>query len=257
MKIPTFLKTLIRFCDSDASRFALGGVKCESRDGLSKLTATDGRVLACVSYPDAAPGAEVDLIANGKSLSSALTASLMKGGLSLQPDGHLSSSRASVSIETVDGRFPRYEDVFSIHEDPSGYVAVKVDPHLLKRLCELHAAAQNESARGLVIWAKNAQSPIFTSGQHLGDDGVEYTIRGVLMPLAADDPAKGYAYPARPQGGGERLATDHGDTPQADPESTPDCDTAPAAVTDGEPMPSDEAEPVGVGSMGFDVPEIE
>lgn len=258
MKIPAFIKSLIKFCDADASRFAIGGVKCESQQGLSKLTATDGRVLASVSYPDD-DRAGVDLIVCGKSLSAALTGAILKDGdLSLTSDGRLTSKRAGVAVETVEGRFPRYEDVFSIHEHPSDYAAVKLDPALLRRLCDLHAAAQSPTARGLVLWVKDAQSPVFTCGQHLGDDGLEYTVRGVLMPLAADDPKNGHSYPARPGSEATPSERDDDSPPPAEPEAA---EPAPAPeVLDDDAIAatfSDEPEPITSGSMAFAVPDIE
>ncbi len=251
MKLPTFIKQLVRLCDQESSRYALGGVKCESRDGVSKLTATDGRILASVSYgeEDASPP-DVDVIINGKSLAACLTPAALKSGEPQLTGDNLTCGRSVMHPETVEGRFPRYEDVFSIHDEPDGYVSVKLDPVLLRKLCDLHAAAQDEANKGIVLWVKDSSSAVFTSGTHC-----EHTIRGAVMPLACDGPNDMHEFPARP-GAESNPQRQHAESEQAN-ESTP----APVSEMPNDAPSADsvtrEPEPVSAGCMAYAVPAIE
>lgn len=49
MRIPAFVKQLAKVCDTESSRYALGGIRCQSDGTTAHLTATDGRVALCLS----------------------------------------------------------------------------------------------------------------------------------------------------------------------------------------------------------------
>jgi hypothetical protein len=193
MKIPAFIKQLAKVCDTESSRYALGGIKCQSDGQTAQLTATDGRILANVYYTDD-EGIPLDVIVGGKQLAS-LPAAAFKDVRGVSFDGQaLRHGGTVVGLESIDGRFPRFEDVFSIHDEPEGYVAVKLDPAFLKTLCELAHGVGGEACKGIVLWVKDAQSCVF--GDARSSEG--HVARLAIMPLAADAPAGALTYPARP-----------------------------------------------------------
>lgn len=186
MKLPSFIKQLVRCCTSESSRLALGGVKCESTGALSTVTATDGRQLITVSYADDVTTGAVDTIIDGKSLAKAVTAVACKNS-PVRLDGATVCGRGGQSsVQVIEGRFPRYEDVFGIYQDdPADYVCVKLDPDLLGKLCDVFSAAQaSASEKGVDVWVKDASSAVYFARTTPQGE----CIRAVLMPLAADDP---------------------------------------------------------------------
>lgn len=194
MRIPAFIKQLVKFCDSESSRYALGGVKCESDGVTAKLTATDGRILATVSYPDD-HSKKMDVIVDAKQLAAPPAAAFKAVRECDQPhfDGkRLEYGSTATSPSIIDGRFPEYEDVFSIHAKPEGYVAVRLDPAYLKTLCELAMSVRNEQTKGVTLFMKDAQSCVFGYAQNH-----ETVARLAIMPLAADS-EEGHTFPARP-----------------------------------------------------------
>lgn len=242
MKIPTFIKQLAKVCDTESSRYALGGIKCQSDGHTAQLTATDGRILATIHYADD-DGGSFDVIVGGKQLAS-IPAAAFKDRAGVSFDGKtLRHGGTAVDLAPIDGRFPRFEDVFSIHDEPDGYIAVKLDPAYLKTLCELAHGVGGDACKGVVLWVKDAQSCVF--GDARSSEG--HVARLAIMPLAADDAAHALAYPPRP--GTERAA---------DPPGSVDA-TAEGFVVGG-PVTTASAGPARdesfVASMPFSVPEI-
>jgi hypothetical protein len=233
MKIPAFIKQLAKVCDTEASRFALGGIKCQSDGKTAQLTATDGRILANVYYPDADATA-LDVIVEGRLLASAPAAAFKDTrGVTLD-GGTLLHGGTRADVTPVEGRFPRYEDIFTIHDDDAtDYVPVKLDPAYLKTLCELAHAVGGTTSKGIVLWVKDAQSCVFADAR----SGEGHVARLAIMPLAADDPKWRLTYPPRPV---EKSAETNADSmtreagsPLAGDRETPTDDTgctAPAGI---------------------------
>ena len=243
MKIPAFIKQLAKVCDTESIRFALGGIKCQSDGTTAQLTATDGRILATVHYPDE-DGSPLDVIVAGKELAS-MPAAAFKDARGVSFDGRaLRHAGTVVDLAPIDGRFPRFEDVFSIHDEPDGYVAVRLDPAYLKTLCDLAHGIGGEVCKGIVLWVKDAQSCVFGEAR----SGEGHVARLAIMPLAADDPAVSLTYPSRP-----------GTEPIADPQSSPDAEGE-AAAADA-PTATEAAAPAtrepNTAGMAFAVPAIE
>lgn len=192
MRIPSFIKQLAKFCDPDAIRYALSGIQCQSDGKIEQLTATDGRILASVCCLSEEQDT-VTVVASGKSLSSMPAAALKKpvrfDGKSLHYNGGLQE------VEAIEGRFPRYEDVFDpIHKDQSGYVSVKLDGELLRKLADLAAAMSDDSlTKGITLFVKDATSAVYASCT--STDG--YYARMAIMPRASDDD-KPHQFPPRP-----------------------------------------------------------
>lgn len=262
MRLPRFIKKIIGCTDNESSRYALGGVKCEFNGEQSTCVATDGRQLIAVTYADDSGGESFDAVVDGKSLSKAVTAVTsgkkdlaliahdngavrvdgVTGSASLRPNG------LSAKASTIDGRFPRYEDVFAgiYGEDIADFVCVKLDPDLLSELLAACSAAQSEANKGVYMWVNRARAVTSAVYLHMhGEDGE--LVRAAIMPLAPDDGTTGArcckAYP-KP---GERTQPADDLTPEPEPVVSggpPECldDDVIAAAVSAEP------EPVGVGS---------
>jgi hypothetical protein len=195
MKIPAFIKQLAKVCDHESSRYALGGIKCEGDGTTAKLTATDGRILATIHYPD--DDKPVDVVVETRELARAPSV-LWKKGPPPRFDGKaLCVGKDSTPIDTVDGRFPRYEDIFTIHDQPDGYVAVNVDAALLAKLCALSNAMNDDQhkGKGITLFVKDAKSCVFATTT--SEDG-KHVARLAIMPLAADDEGYKHVFPTRP-----------------------------------------------------------
>lgn len=226
MKIPVFIKALARICDKESSRFALGGIECKSDGKIAQLTATDGRILATVHYPDE-DGKAFTAIAPAKELSNG-PASAYKAGV--RYDGkYVGIGKDKTEVEPLDGRFPRVEDIFSIYDKPKGYVAVQLDAELLGKLCALSDAMNSGDTRGITLYVKDGTSCVF--GETTGEGGE--VARLAIMPRA-DDTGRKPTFPARP--GAE---SEDEEAPAPPPEMLDD-DAIAEAV-------SREPEPVGAG----------
>jgi hypothetical protein len=235
MKIPAFIRQLAKVCDTGASRFALGGIKCQSDGKTALLTATDGRILANVYYPDE-DATPLDVIVEGRVLASAPAAAFKDSrGVTLD-GGTLRHGDTRANVTPIDGRFPRFEDVFTIHDDATGYVPVKVDPAYLRTLCELAQGVGGTASKGIVLWVKDAQSCVFADAR----SGEGHVARLAIMPLAAD----GLAYPPRPESRSVELT-------EAEPRKVGPPSAGFREETSGEPAVS---RPAGIGCA---VPDVE
>ncbi|NBV87906.1 MAG: hypothetical protein EBR88_00050 [Betaproteobacteria bacterium] len=198
MRIPSFIKRLAKVCNRDSSRFALGGIKCESDGKIARLTATDGHILATVHWKDD-DGVAIDTIVDARQLSS-LPAKAFMHPKGVAFDG--STMRATVGpdktqtpVESVSGTYPKYEQVLRIHDEPDGYVAVTVDAALLSTLCDLsHDMDRDSQSRGITLFVKDAQSCVYACCA--STDG--HVARMAIMPRAADEPADAPTFPERP-----------------------------------------------------------
>jgi hypothetical protein len=193
MKIPAFIKQLARICDKSSSRYALGGIECKSDGNIAKITATDGRILASVHWQDAT-GVEMSVIAAAKDLSNGPAAAYREG---VAYDGEcvrIGNKEETSDVAVIDGRFPNCEQVFSIHDDPTGYRAVTLDASLLRKLCDLSEAMNdNASTKGITLFVKDATSCVF--GSVTGENGE--IGRMAIMPRTDGDAAIP-EFPARP-----------------------------------------------------------
>jgi hypothetical protein len=238
MKIPPFIKQLAKVCDHEQSRYALGGIKCEADGTTAKLTATDGRILATIHYPD--DHEAVDAIADTKEFARAPAALWKKGPPPRFNGKALCVGQDSTPVDTIDGKFPRYEDIFTIYNKPDGYVAVNLDAALLRKLCDLSNAMNDDrhKGKGITLFVKDAKSCVFGTTQ--SEDG-KHIARLAIMPLAADDEGYKHAFPARP--GAEPAVAESGKkrkakAPAPPPETLDDDAIAEAVSREPEPVSS-------------------
>lgn len=211
MKIPVFIKALARICDKESSRYALGGIECKSDGKIAQLTATDGRILATVHYPDE-DGKAFTAIAPAKELSNG-PASAYKAGV--RYDGkYVGTGKGKTEVEPLDGRFPRVEDIFSIYDKPKGYVAVRLGASRLRKLCDLSDAINDGPTRGITLYVKDGTSCVF--GSTRGENGE--VARLAIMPLAADGKYQTPPFPARPGREPPAAKSDEEEAPAPPPE---------------------------------------
>jgi hypothetical protein len=231
MRIYSWIKQLAKVCDTESSRYALGGIECKSDGVTAKLTATDGRILATISYPDdSPPHHKIDVIVNGKELA-APPAAAFKQRESMCPnyDGKsLSYGSTTTEPAVIDGRFPKYEDLFSIHHNPEGYTVVRLDPSYLKTLCELAQCIGGETHKGITLFVKDSQSCVFAYAKNC-----DTVARLAIMPLACDEENWKPQFPARP--GTEPTAAEV-EQPAPPPEMLDDDAIAEAVTREPEPM---------------------
>lgn len=182
MRLPVFIKAIVGCADTESSRYSLGGVKCESADGVSLLTVTDGRKLLNVSYGDECD--PVDCIIEAKPLGKAYTAAAMKGRSTVfEVVEGASGQRAMVvggagaaTAPLVEGRFPRWRDVFG---ETSEHEQIGVKPELLIDVLAVFKAAGVEGVR---VYVGDAEKAIyFAATAPTGE-----VIRAVLMPMSLD-----------------------------------------------------------------------
>jgi len=224
MKIPVFIKALVRICDKESSRYALGGIECKSDGTTAQLTATDGRILATVHYEDE-DGKAFTAIAPAKELSNGPAATYKAG---VRYDGkQLRSGNSRSDIEPIDGKFPKYEPLFTIHDAPDGYVSVQLDATLLRKLCDLSDAINDGPTRGIKLYVKDGTSCVF--GATRGENGE--VARLAIMPLATDGNYKTPPFPARP--GAESVDEE---APAPPPETLDDDAIAEAVSREPEPI---------------------
>ena len=160
MRLPVFIKAIIGCTDTESSRYSLGGVRCESADNVSLITVTDGRKLLNVSYGDECD--PVDCIIEAKPLTKAYAAASVKG--------------RNTVFEVVDGKFPRWRDVFG---DTSGHKQIGVKPELLIDVLAVFKAAGVEGVR---VYVADGEKPYYFAGTAPTGE----VIRAVLMPVTLD-----------------------------------------------------------------------
>ena len=178
MRLPVFIKAIVGCTDTESSRYSLGGVKCDSADNVSCLTATDGRKLLNVSYGDECD--PVDCIIEAKPLTKAYTAAAVKGRNTVFEvvDGKamVVGGAGAATAPLIEGKFPRWRDVFG---DTAGHKQIGVKPELLIDVLAVFKAAGVEGVR---VYVGDAEKAIyFAATAPTGE-----VIRAVLMPMSID-----------------------------------------------------------------------
>jgi hypothetical protein len=260
MKLPSFIKALCKLCGSGEGRWnGLAGVKCESQDGVAKLAATDGRMLAVVSYKDddhvdvrTSEKVGVNVVVPGKELSRAYSAAFAKNGkrgvmlLPAKGEVHVTGAGGSTDIPTGDCVYPRYEEVLPQDASMKGYVSITLDPDLLYKLCDLCSAAQTDTHKGMTLWIKDGESAAYVSGRY-AEAGTAYTVRCAIMPLSSDDPKGKATFPVVAAAGG-KPAPKRKSSKSVPPELMDDDAVAAAVTREPEPIGSDDL-PAVTGSL--------
>jgi len=193
MKVPAFIKQLAKLVDNESSRYALGGVQILSDGKTCQLTATDGRVLANVAYADDEE-TEPKPVSAIVSAGDVPNAPVFKSPVSFDGTTWRQAGKVVSEVKPVDGRFPRIEDVFE-NATSKGYVAVKLDAALLRKLCDLSASMNDDDrTKGITLYVKDAKSCVFAATSSTSG----HVARMAIMPRAADGDYKPDPFPPKP-----------------------------------------------------------
>lgn len=148
-------KATIYATDSESSRYALGGVLVEVKDGNPTWVATDGRRLACVETETDQAVDDSQTILPGRLV--ALAASLAVGDGSVQIEADAKEVRFTLDGTTitgrlVEGKFPRWRDVLG---EPEGEPTV-IDVTELLSSVQSAAIVTSEQSKGISLtWTAN------------------------------------------------------------------------------------------------------
>ena len=148
-------KATIYATDSESSRYALGGVLVEVKDGNPTWIATDGRRLACVETETDQAVDDSQTILPGRLV--ALAASLAVGDGSVQIEADAKEVRFTLDGTTitgrlVEGKFPRWRDVLG---EPEGEPTV-IDVVELLHSVQSAAIVTSEQSKGITLaWTAN------------------------------------------------------------------------------------------------------
>lgn len=141
--------------DTESSRYALGGVLIEVKDGNPTWVATDGRRLACVETETDQAVDDSQTIVPGRVI--AIAAGMAHGDGSVQIEANASDVRLTLDGVTitgrlVEGRFPRWRDVVG---EPTGEASVLNVADLLSAV-DAAAIVTSEQSKGIdLAWTSD------------------------------------------------------------------------------------------------------
>lgn len=136
--------------DNESSRYALGGVLIEVKDGNPTWIATDGRRLACVETETDQAVDDSQTIVPGRVIG--IVAGMAHGDGSVQIEANASDVRftlegVTITGRLVDGRFPRWRDVVG---EPTGEASVLNVADLLSAV-DAAAIVTSEQSKGIEL----------------------------------------------------------------------------------------------------------
>lgn len=161
------IKAVAYATDQESSRFALGAVLVEVKDGTATLVATDGRRLSAVEVEtDQAVDDSTTLIpARAVRLMAAL-ATGTEGSVQLEAtkaEVVCTTDGATVTARLVEGRFPRWRDVFPSREIQASALPVR-DLEAATRAAAVCTSEQSKgvaytfASDGLTLRSKSAEA---------------------------------------------------------------------------------------------------
>ena len=206
MHLPRKVFSIVKVCDAESFRYALGGIRLErGNDGNPVAVATDGKRLIATSWTEngddhpssCAKVAGFETIVSGESVKQAVKAHKMtKSEIAKQPcrsgyivtedspDGLTSSiiaeagvSKTVIDRATIDGKFPKWRDVIKDH----GQGLCKLDAKLLSETIAVVGAMGD----GTVILSMNVENPEDSAINITSIDSDQKTV-GVVMPLSGE-----------------------------------------------------------------------
>jgi hypothetical protein len=147
IKIPYAVCVLAKICDHEISRYSLGGVRVRCDEGgLSKATATDGRMLAQLEWkqPDKFEGG-CDVIVPGDKLRWFAQDFFRKAEwLTLKPK-HIIANEIVVPYVAMEGKWPDAEhylhDSYPVRSPEREHC---IDPMLLRKLLDVSCACDSD-----------------------------------------------------------------------------------------------------------------
>jgi len=174
--------------DTESSRYALGGVLLELSDKAITAVGTDGRRLARQEGPARLTGVRE----NTENTTIIPTRAMHlidralgdnEGDIELAARGNdvlIKSGRATIYTRLVEGRFPRWRDVFPRREDPM-HVELAVGPFYAA--VRQAAIVSSEERRGVDFTFGEGKVVLSCRGAQFGESQVE-------LPISYDGPAR-------------------------------------------------------------------
>lgn len=193
MWLPKFVRKLVKHTDKETSRYALSCVHCEADEGGAvRYSATCGKQLITVTKPQGGATESGQWLIEGKDLDNAFRAvaprSSVEAKVSFEEGTARISGAGTMVAKLADGRFPRLRDVFTGLMDEGNGVAI--DANFLKMFAETVIAAKKGDYGQPKVFLKVGSSPdkpLLLYSQAFDGE----VIRGVVMPLAADNKDSG------------------------------------------------------------------
>jgi DNA polymerase-3 subunit beta len=143
------VRSVVYAHDNESSRYALGAVCVEMKGGVVHFVATDGRRLSEFHVDvDQATDDSQTLVPAHAMLAIAHLAAGTEGGVQLETNGReivASTDDGSVTARLVDGRFPRWTDVFPERQAK----AAKVEIQALISATRAAAIVTSEQSKGV------------------------------------------------------------------------------------------------------------
>ena len=143
------VRSVVYAHDNESSRYALGAVCVEMKGGTVHFVATDGRRLSEFHVDvDQATDDSQTLVPAHAMLAVANLAAHTEGGVQLETNGReivASTDGGSVTARLVDGRFPRWTDVFPKRQAK----AAKVEIQALLSATRAAAIVTSEQSKGV------------------------------------------------------------------------------------------------------------
>ena len=167
--------------DVESTRYALGGVKIELAADRITMVGTDGRRLAMVEADAEAEGGATD--SGGSTVVPVKALKLIERNLDDEdPPVHLAvqsdkavlvrTDRAVIYSRLVEGRFPRYQDVFPATAD----VKIPMDAGMLLRAVEQASIVTSEESRGVDFSFGNGRLTLSSRAADVGSSRVSMPI---------------------------------------------------------------------------------
>lgn len=185
------LRALIRrtvyATDIQATRYALGGVLLSCEGGRLVAVGTDGRRLARAKVAAEGEGWTCQVVVPVKALRLIERVADGAGSVEIAADAGKAQVRtdlASVYTRLVEGRFPRYQDVFPT--DPGR--PARINCGELRRAIEQAAITTSETTRGVDMLFEPGRLTLSASGPDAGESRVEAAVdyEGEATPLTID-----------------------------------------------------------------------
>lgn len=170
------LRALIRrtvyATDLQAARYAFGGVLMECEGGRLVAVGTDGRRLARAKVAAEGEGWTCQVVVPVKALRLIERVADGAGSVEIAADAGKAQVRtdlASVYTRLVEGRFPRYQDVFPT----SPGVVARIGCGSLRRAVERAAITTSETTRGVSLTFESGRLTLESNAADVGESRVE------------------------------------------------------------------------------------
>jgi len=170
IKVST-LKAIAMFSALKDIRYYLKGAYVQAKDGIYRITASDGHTLATSTWLED-PGPEFDVIIPKETLDLVLKACGKSEHITLAKDGE-TWSLANIPFTPLDGRYPDTQRVWPDAEKMDGKPCL-LNPEYYARLGKI-AKSEGVGYEGIQQWWSDSLF-LFQVG----------AIRGIIMPLRGD-----------------------------------------------------------------------